>query len=820
MNKDFRANFFIVLCCLFASFQLLATELETATFDVGITCPGDKWVDCDAEIWTLYQYGDAYFKDYNGTYRLPEPVEKWYLNDCNTGYITRTWKHKSYGRWYECTQTIHVGNTGYDTDIYWPKDDLVLEGCNPNILPENLPAYYNKPHYNSGSCDMMIHTYKDQQFSFGGGCKKIIRKWTVINWCEYVPNTYPKKGYFEHYQTIKIINNEAPHAYEHPAIEVNSSDCTGGYVEIPPLTVSGEDCNDGYKITNNSAYSTYNGADASGVYPVGSHTIYYDVEYACGSSKTFSQVVKVTNVSAPVPFCLSGISIALMPIDEDRDGTPEDGSVMIWAKDIDFKSYSPCDLELTYSFSADSLVMNKEFTCANVGVNELNVYVTDENGNQSYCQVGIFVQNNAANIPNCNANDVDEEAGDADQAGEEDVYGEHETEDVDGEDVNGEAEEHETEDVDGADVPSDEEAEQEDQELADEQAADEESEHEGEAADSTDMPDSTDVSMIYGNFVSMHGEALNASIMFEGEDADVAGQIEYESVLVTTILDSFLNDLGETLYITDFSYEEVPVEGSGGTGRFSKEAIVEASGEYLVADIPSGQMVSIEPSVAVAEYLANVNTADGILLFEHLTGINRITDPHTLLAADIDGDNDIDFDDIEFLVDYIAETISELPNQEWIFVDGSYEFESDQAPWAEAYFTNEIFVENATYEQDYIAVQIGDLGDVDLENRTTIEDLRRQIDNYLNKTFAAELSVSPNPFTNEFNIQVTSDKTESAQLYLYDLSGKLIMDKQLVLSAGQNSQSISFDNNQFQGTIIYRLISPSHEYKGKLVRLN
>jgi len=105
---------------------------------------------------------------------------------------------------------------------------------------------------------------------------------------------------------------------------------------------------------------------------------------------------------------------------------------------------------------------------------------------------------------------------------------------------------------------------------------------------------------------------------------------------VTTILDSFINDFGETLYITDFSYEDVPVEGSGDS-RFSKEAIVEASGEYIVTDIPLGQTISIDPQVAVAEYISNVNTADGILLFEHLTGINRITDPYTLLSADIDG---------------------------------------------------------------------------------------------------------------------------------------------------------------------------------------
>jgi len=153
-------------------------------------------------------------------------------------------------------------------------------------------------------------------------------------------------------------------------------------------------------------------------------------------------------------------------------------------------------------------------------------------------------------------------------------------------------------------------------------------------------------------------------------------------------------------------------------------------------------------------------------------------------------------------------------------VDDSFQFENDQAPWSDAYFINEIYVENPIYEQDYVAVQIGDLGDIDLENRTTIEDLRRQIDEYLNRTFVPEINVSPNPFTTELNIDVTSDKTESGQLYLYDVSGKLLMQRNIILSSGQNRHTVTFDNNEFIGTIIYRLISPSHEYKGKLVRLN
>jgi len=836
MKKEFRASVWLLFACLMMTIQASAEKSESKEFFVGITCPGDKWVDCDAELWSLYQYGDAYFKTYDGTFKLPEPKEHWHLNECNTGYITRTWKHKAYGKWYECTQTIHVGTSGYGSEIYWPKEGLVLEGCSPNILPENLPDHYNRPHYNNGSCDMMVETYKDQIFSFGGGCQKIIRKWTVINWCEYVPNTYPKKGYHEYYQTIKISNNEVPHAYENPVIEVNATDCEGTYVSVPDLHVSGGDCEAGHKISNSSPYAQHGGSDASGYYPVGMHTIHYDVEYGCGLSKSFKQVIKVNNKLSPVPICVSGLSIALMPVDEDRDGTPEDGSVLIWAKDFDFKSHSPCGLDLSYSFDPDTLIMSQEFTCATVGVNELRVYVSDTNGNQSFCKVAVFVQNNSANIPGCNANGLAEDAEqeqaggneDVEEAGNEggdsDVEGDEDYADGDEDAEGGEVAEEEQENAEG-DLPDEEvygEGEAEDQEEEanpDGENTDAADGHESEADTTahTDQ-DTSDLSMIYGNMMSIHGEALQASIMFEGESFDVSGQVEYETVMVSTIIDSFVNDFGETLYITDFSYEEVPIEGTEGS-PFAREASVNDLGEYSATEIPMGQTVNISPTVAAAEYLTNISTADGIILFEHITGINRIRNPHILLAADIDGDLDIDFDDVEYLIDYLAGELADLPNQQWIFADGAYQFENVESPWTEAYFKSEIFVDQPIFEMDFIGIQIGDLGDMDLENRTTIDDLKRRVDTYNGKIFTSDVSLSPNPFSNEIQLTIESNETESAVLSLFDLAGKLILEKQISVETGQNIKTIELEDTSYTGTIIYRFSSPSHEYRGKLIRL-
>jgi hypothetical protein len=781
----------------------------------GITCPPDKWVDCDAEIWYLDTYGSAYFKDYSGkVFTLPKPEVHRHINDCNTGYIERVWKHKYGSQWFSCTQTIYVGEQSQKPTIYWPRDGLVLEGCSPNILPKNLPAYYDEPHYASGSCSNLIHTYKDQLFSISGGCKKIIRKWTVIDWCTYVPNAYPVKGYYEHYQTIKLINDEVPHAYETHEVEVKATSCSGAYVHVPDLTVGASDCDEGYKIINNSSYSDYKGANASGHYPVGMHTIHYTVEYGCGSSATFKQVIKVNNDLSPVPLCLSALSIALMPVDEDRDGVPEDGSVEIWAKDIDHKSYHPCGSDLTFSFDEAGEQQVLEFTCATVGFNELNLYVTDANGNQSFCRVGILVQNNAANIPNCTANDEggqDEEP--VDEMPQDTMVYDTSMVDV-------------PLDTMHVDVP------------IDSSMLDSDTTHMDMPMDTTMMAmdsmgvdtmdytmdmdttsheesDTSSMGMVFGSVLSIDGNAIeSSSLLFEGPE--VAGQTTIEMVVVPVVVDSFINEFGQQFYVTDFVTEERVVESAASV--FSENVAVNSNGEYILTNVPMGQPVTIAASVDAGVHADRISTADGILLFEHLAGISRIEDPYRLLAADIDMDGDIDIDDVEFLVDYLAETTEALPAAEWLFADAAYTFSNPNSPWSEEFIASSVVLNEPIHNMDIVGIQIGDIGDIDLESRSDLQTLIRDIERFKGE-FSSELQISPNPFTDEFNLSMDMETNGIATIQLFDMSGKLIRKQSLSLRKGANRQTIDLSDLNYNGSMIYQVTTEDQQYHGKLIRL-
>ena len=61
------------------------------------------------------------------------------------------------------------------------------------------------------SCSQVAAYSEDQVFTLAGACVKILRKWTVIDWCQYnESNPVLGQGWWEDTQVIKLNNNEAP----------------------------------------------------------------------------------------------------------------------------------------------------------------------------------------------------------------------------------------------------------------------------------------------------------------------------------------------------------------------------------------------------------------------------------------------------------------------------------------------------------------------------------------------------------------------------------------------------------------------------------
>ena len=358
-----------------------------------IECPPDVTVACDAEVWDLSIYGNATVFGYGSpTSAGPPESEVYNLNSCGSGTIVRTWVAYDYsGTAFYCSQTIYVGTGGYGSvGIIWP-DDYYIHSCSPQTHPNQLPPPYDFPQVDDygNTCVQIMMNYEDLEFNLNPpACKKILRKWTVIDWCQYDPNAYNPSGIWQHTQIIKVLPENPPIIYCPSDTTVTAGgDCTGGHVSLN-IAMGSSDCGAGVTITNHSPYAYSNGADASGFYPLGTTKVIFTADDGCGGNSTCSMYVTVQDMKKPTPVCYYGISIALMQM--------PDGYYMDLRPDFfnkgSFDNCTPAQY-LTYS------VEPSRVTCADIGTIPVQMFVTDGSGNSAYCNTIVHVQDNMEICP-------------------------------------------------------------------------------------------------------------------------------------------------------------------------------------------------------------------------------------------------------------------------------------------------------------------------------------------------------------------------------------------------------------------------------------
>ncbi len=371
-----------------------------------LECPGDVTVSCTDELWDLSIYGKAYIWEHyvKRDAGPPSRVER-DLNICGVGEIRRIWEVED-PNWniVTCTQVITVGAKGGfgESDIIWPAN-FDTSGCTLELDPDKLPKKYSIPRFKRVECSKPGYSYKDRVFTVNGSCKKIMRTWEVIDCCSWDPDDPWGKGIWKHYQIIKLIQKDSPTILNCPKkITVDAKTCDGTFIDLDTV-LAVDKCGNSLKVWHNSPYAdTSRGPDATGTYPIGTTKFYYMIKYACGKVIKCPVTITVKNNLQPRVYCRNGVITTLMGMDTDGDGINDEGMVEVWAKDLDKGSAPKCKgRRLWFSFSSDTTDMSRVFTCENVGENEVQMWVTDEWGNQTYCVTKIIVQNNAARIQDC-----------------------------------------------------------------------------------------------------------------------------------------------------------------------------------------------------------------------------------------------------------------------------------------------------------------------------------------------------------------------------------------------------------------------------------
>ncbi len=325
----------------------------------------------------------------------------------------------------------------YRGSEYYPDPWYLDKGLDMNDAFRCEAYVADEPTWDSNYCSMIVSTYEDKAFyADGPSCGKIIREWTVIDWCQYEPNTvansrpekyalvkdlkrhevywaYGRKpgdieidGWYSFQQEIKIFDDYAPALADCSDLEFDiEGDCnakisvTNKVIDSGPcpginMRVEYDVINEEGRVVASDWVSAKHEKDFTvnfGYLIAGHYQIQWTATDGCNNVGKCVQKIKILDKNPPHLICLQDLSTAIS----------DDHGVAIWAQDFVHKVQGPCyDNNLTYSFYPDTVVTSLQFDCPDgIGLNRLQVYVTSSNGIQVSCNASIFIADHAACEP-------------------------------------------------------------------------------------------------------------------------------------------------------------------------------------------------------------------------------------------------------------------------------------------------------------------------------------------------------------------------------------------------------------------------------------
>ena len=396
--------------------------------------------DADAQSQLLDQYfGAPTFQD-NCDLEINRSINI-NIDQCLEGTITRSWtaEDPSGNVSNQCTQTVFVDHVS-DWVVEFPANITVTCG---NDVPD-----FGEPEIFFETCELVAVSYVDEVFNtVPDACYKILRTWTVINWCvvgddideEVVeapenalglpfpacdldgdgdcddrtfrdswnasskptaanatditdPDTDldsdPWDGFITYQQTIKVIDDVDPvftNGCDIPNVCISDNTC-GATVTLPQPEIT--ECSS--IVTLSASGDLGNGFGPFVNVAPGTYSVTYNAMDNCNNQTVCETTVTVEDCKNPTPYCVNGLVIDLM------NTVP--AMVEVWASDFDAGSFDNCDDNLELSLSADVNEKSRTYTCDDLGQQIVQLWVTDDAGNQDYCETFIIIQ---ANLGQC-----------------------------------------------------------------------------------------------------------------------------------------------------------------------------------------------------------------------------------------------------------------------------------------------------------------------------------------------------------------------------------------------------------------------------------
>jgi len=338
---------------------------------------------------------DAVYYDNCNAPTIPVTIES-DIDNCGFGYIKRTYyATDGDNRSKTCVQWIRIFRQAFDEAVIKdPEEFVYLEGC---MIPEDLvKESFGEPEVIGDNCSLIGISQENQIFTFNtadqesDACFKIIRKFTIIDWCQSTAND-PVKEIYHFTQVIKVNDPDGPEITCADDIEITTSDCEEESVMF--MATADDECTNGTDLLWTGRLEILDdegevvefraltellivdGEDGKATYlatlPIGKHRLIWSVTDRCGNTSACTQYATITNNKKPTPFAIN-VSTALMNTN---------GMVEIWAEDFNQKSTHPCydDALIQFAISPQgagfaAATANMTFDCNSAVINYLDFY--------------------------------------------------------------------------------------------------------------------------------------------------------------------------------------------------------------------------------------------------------------------------------------------------------------------------------------------------------------------------------------------------------------------------------------------------------------
>lgn len=376
-----------------------------------IICPSDITITCMQNYTDLNTTGRAVI--HGSGYNMARYYDELHTNSCDIGHVYRTWyADKNYNHIHDpnevsCVQHITITDMVSQTYVEFPENRVY--DCVDDIETE-------QPYYFGGPCDNFGVNIDDQVFQVvSNACYKILRHYTVINWCDYHPQDpyWNGQGIWEHTQVIKVVDEAAPRIQLEDDVTVGvGTDCKA------TVSLQNFATDDGYCSSDLLKYEFYIDTDWDGEvdsrysylesgdrylapaengamvtvnlverFKIGTYKMKWVVSDGCGNIRTEFSRLKVVDNKAPTPYCRSVLTAGF---DADM------GELRVPASKFDLGGWDNCSWpeQIKVSFSEDVNDTIRTVDCATQGIQFYRVYYTDYFGNSDYCSAFLFAVDN------------------------------------------------------------------------------------------------------------------------------------------------------------------------------------------------------------------------------------------------------------------------------------------------------------------------------------------------------------------------------------------------------------------------------------------